>query len=244
MKKMFTPKILMRLRPLLTVAALFALNTVSAFAQSTTFNSTDLKTGISNSLAVIMMFGFVLGIFAVIYGGFAIRRGDVDQGKMSIIGGAIIAAAPAAVFAFYKIFGLDANSAVGVGNFLNEANPVTSSYLRPDRHERQNELRLTDTNAASDSKGRTWGLEGGLFWWLIGGIGAGITLFFVLLVVMGSSLATSFLVALVPVLICLAYIFGLRQGKPPGYDRDCFEYLLTGRGFSPQTGHNCTHPLL
>jgi hypothetical protein len=75
------------------------------------------QTGISNSLAVIMMFGFVLGISAVIYGGFAIRRGDVDQGKMSIIGGAIIAAAPAAVFAFFKIFGLDANSAVGVGNF-------------------------------------------------------------------------------------------------------------------------------
>jgi hypothetical protein len=55
----------------------------------------------------------------------------------------------------------------------------------------KSELRLTDTNAASDSKGRTWGMEGGLFWWLIGGIGAGITLFFVLLVVVGSSLATS-----------------------------------------------------
>ena len=62
-------------------------------------------------------FGFVLGISCVIYGGFAIRRGDVDQGKMSIIGGAIIAAAPAVIFAFFKIFGLDANSAVGVGNF-------------------------------------------------------------------------------------------------------------------------------
>ena len=110
-------RFLNRYRPLLTVAALFALNTVSAFAQSTTFSSTDLKTGISNSLAVIMMFGFVLGISAVIYGGFAIRRGDVDQGKMSIIGGAIIAAAPAVVYAFYKIFGLDANSAVGVGTF-------------------------------------------------------------------------------------------------------------------------------
>ena len=108
----------------------------------------------------------------------------------------------------------------------------------------KNELRLTDTNAASDSKGRTWGLEGGLFWWLVGGIGAGITLFFVLLVVMDSSLAISFLVALVPLLICLAYIFGLRQGKPPGYDRDCFEYLLTGRGFSPEVHHSCTHPLL
>src|SRR5579859_7321560 len=106
-----------RLRSTLLLAALFALNSATAFAQSTSFNSTDLKTGISNSLAVIMMFGFVLGISAVIYGGFAIRRGDVDQGKMSIIGGAIIAAAPAAVFAFYKIFGLDTNSAVGVGNF-------------------------------------------------------------------------------------------------------------------------------
>jgi hypothetical protein len=108
-------RLLNRYRPLLTVAAMFAFNT--AFAQGTGFSSTDLKTGISNSLAVIMMFGFVLGISSVIYGGFAIRRGDVDQGKMSIIGGAIIAAAPAVVYAFYKIFGLDSNSAVGVGTF-------------------------------------------------------------------------------------------------------------------------------
>jgi uncharacterized membrane protein YozB (DUF420 family) len=117
MKKILAPKIRSRLRPLLTTAALLALNTLPALAQSSTFNSTDLKTGISNSLAVIMMFGFVLGIFSVIYGGFAIRRGDVDQGKMSIMGGAIIAAAPAVVYAFYKIFGLDSSSAVGIGNF-------------------------------------------------------------------------------------------------------------------------------
>lgn len=108
-------KIRSRLPALLLAAAFLTLNALPASAQA--FNSTELKTGISNSLAVIMMFGFVLGISAVIYGGFAIRRGDVDQGKMSIIGGAIIAAAPAAVFAFYKIFGLDANSAVGIGNF-------------------------------------------------------------------------------------------------------------------------------
>jgi len=110
----------------------------------------------------------------------------------------------------------------------------------------KSELRLTDTNAASDSKGRTWGLEGGLFWWLIGGIGAGITLFFLLLVVMGSSLLTSFVVGLVPVLVCLAYIFALRQGKPPGYDRDCFEYLVGGRGFGPEVAalRSLNHPLL
>src|ERR1022692_2921486 len=115
--KHLNPKIRTRLPSLLMAAAIVALNAVPAFAQGTGFSSTDLKTGISNSLAVIMMFGFVLGISAVIYGGFAIRRGDVDQGKMSIIGSAIIAAAPAVVFAFYKIFGLDSNSAVGVGSF-------------------------------------------------------------------------------------------------------------------------------
>jgi len=113
--KKIATKVRSRLPSLLTIAAILALNTLSAFGQA--FNSTELKTGISNSLAVIMMFGFVLGIACVIYGGFAIRRGDVDQGKMSIIGGAIIAAAPAVIFAFFKIFGLDANSSVGVGNF-------------------------------------------------------------------------------------------------------------------------------
>jgi hypothetical protein len=108
----------------------------------------------------------------------------------------------------------------------------------------KSELRFTDTNAASDSKGRTWGLEGGLFWWLIGGIGAGIIVFFVLLVFLHVSLSMSFAAALVPVLACLAYIFALRQGKPPGYDRDIFEYLTTGRGFSPEAHRSCTHPLL
>jgi hypothetical protein len=108
------------------------------------------------------------------------------------------------------------------------------------------DLRLTDTNAASDSKGRTWGLEGGLFWWLVGGIGAGIISFFVWLVMLKSSLLTSALVALVPVGLCLAYIFGLRQGKPPGYDRDCFEQWASSSGFAPeaQSVHSPRHPLM
>src|SRR6185436_11387908 len=96
------------------------------------------------------------------------------------------------------------------------------------------DLRFTDTNAASDSKGRTWGLEGNLFWWIVGGVGAGIILVFVLIIGFKASLMISFGVAVVPELLCLAYIFGLRQGKPPGYDRDCLEYMLTGTGFGPE----------
>ena len=105
------------------------------------------------------------------------------------------------------------------------------------------ELRLTDTNAASDSKGRTWGLDGGLFWWLVAGIGVGISVFFISLVMLKSSLAASVGVAIMPVALCLAYIFGLRQGKPPGFDRDIFEHCIAGSGFRPETRHLPQHPL-
>ena len=39
-----------------------------------------------------------------------------------------------------------------------------------------------------------------------------------------------------------AYIFGLRQGKPPGYDRDVFERVFTGNGFAPDE-NRLPHPL-
>ena len=78
-----TSRLSARVKSIGWTVALVLINTAPVLAQGTGFNSTDLKTGISNTLAVIMMFGFVLGIAAVIAGGFAIRRGDVDQGKIS-----------------------------------------------------------------------------------------------------------------------------------------------------------------
>ena len=34
----------------------------------------------------------------------------------------------------------------------------------------RNELRFTETNSADDSRGRTWGLDGNLFWYVVGGV--------------------------------------------------------------------------
>ena len=103
-------------------------------------------------------------------------------------------------------------------------------------------LRLTDTNNGSDSSGRTWGLEGNLVWWLVGGLGAGIALFFMGIVGLEAGLAGSFLCALVPVVLVAAYVFLLRRGKPPGYDRDLMELLLGGRGFGPEPGSRPPFP--
>ena len=104
-------------------------------------------------------------------------------------------------------------------------------------------LRLTDTNPASDSSGRTWGLEGNLVWWLIGGLGVGITVFFVGLVLLDLPLGSSTAFAAFPVMVCLAYIFGLRQGRPPGYDRDLADLLIRGEGFAPEPLSSTQHPL-
>jgi hypothetical protein len=71
----------------------------------------DLQSGMSSALNIVMLIGFLFGVVCVISGGFAIRRGDADAGKMSIIGGLIIAGAPIIVKALFSAFG---NSAATV----------------------------------------------------------------------------------------------------------------------------------
>jgi hypothetical protein len=83
--------------------------------------STDLQSGLSSALNIVMLIGFIFGVVCVIGGGFAIRRGDTDAGKMSIIGGLIIggliiAGAPVIVKALFSAFG-NSGSTVDVGSF-------------------------------------------------------------------------------------------------------------------------------
>ncbi len=75
-----------------------------------------LAEGASRAMGIVMLFGFIFGTIAVIGGGFAIRRGDADAGKLSIVGGLIIAGAPVIVKALSAAFGLD-GSTVDVGAF-------------------------------------------------------------------------------------------------------------------------------
>ena len=94
-------------------------------------------------------------------------------------------------------------------------------------------LRFTDTNSADDSSGRTWGLDGNLFWYLAGGAFLSVVLLLLLFSVFRVSFGSSILIAAVPLTLALIYVLGLRQGKPPRYDVDCVEYWLAGKGFGP-----------
>lgn len=94
-------------------------------------------------------------------------------------------------------------------------------------------LRFTETNSSEDSKGKTWGLDGNLFWFAIGGMFLGVMTLLILFAVFKWSIGSAAAVALVPLALSFIYIFGFRQGKPPGYDRDFVDNLFNGPAITP-----------
>jgi hypothetical protein len=94
-------------------------------------------------------------------------------------------------------------------------------------------LRFTDTNAADDSGGSVWGLDGNLFMPVVASAALSIGVVMVLFAMFHVYWLTSFVIGAVPFGGTLAYVLLFRQGKPPGYDRDLFDLWINGRGFSP-----------
>jgi hypothetical protein len=96
-------------------------------------------------------------------------------------------------------------------------------------------LRYTETNAANDSSGRVFGLDGNLYLpvliTLVGSL-AGVSL---LVGLVGVSLIVGSAVFALPMFVALGWVIGLRRGKPPGYDRDFIEYLWSSGHFKRHT---------
>jgi hypothetical protein len=108
------------------------------------------------------------------------------------------------------------------------------------------ELRFTETNSADDSTGKTWGLEGNLFWFVTGGAFVAVTTLLLLFSVWRWSLLNALVPALIPLGLALLYALALRQGKPSGYDTDLFELWLKGPDFGPEPPSEITpqHPAI
>jgi hypothetical protein len=106
----------------------------------------------------------------------------------------------------------------------------------------KDDIRFTETNSGDDSKGRTWGLEGDLFWFMAGGAFAFVMVLLVCFSAMKMSFFGSLALAAVPLTLCVIYVFVFRQGKPAGYDLDCLDYWLNGAGITPGIKQPPRHP--
>ncbi len=104
----------------------------------------------------------------------------------------------------------------------------------------KSELRFTETNSADDSAGKTWGLEGNLFWFVAGGAFVGVLTLLLLFSMWHWDFLAALIPAFIPLGLALLYAFAFRQGKPSGYDIDLFELWLKGPGFGPQPPRETT----
>lgn len=105
------------------------------------------------------------------------------------------------------------------------------------------QIRFTETNSADDSKGRTWGLDGNLFWFIAGGSFLSVVILLVCFSALKFGFVFSLALAVVPLFLCLLYVFLFRQGKPPGYDVDCFDLWMKGPGFAANFRTQPKNPL-
>jgi hypothetical protein len=91
------------------------------------------------------------------------------------------------------------------------------------------ELRYTETNAATDSAGRAFGLEGNLYLPIVLAAVAAVGIFAILSLLFRMNWVLAGTGAALPLVVSLVWVLGFRHGKPAGYDRDLMENLL-GQG--------------
>lgn len=88
------------------------------------------------------------------------------------------------------------------------------------------ELRYTETNAADDSAGRAFGLDGNLYLPVVLTLLGALGLFAVLGLLLRLHLFVSGALAALPLAFMLAWAAFLKRGKPGGYDRDFLDNLM------------------
>ena len=95
-----------------------------------------------------------------------------------------------------------------------------------------NELRTIETNAADDSAGRAFGLEGNLYLVLVVAALGTLALYAVLALLLDFAPLLSGLLAGIPLAATAGWAIGLRHGKPSGYDRDWLDQKVGGGSFA------------
>ena len=101
---------------------------------------------------------------------------------------------------------------------------------------------IVHTHAGDDSDGKIWGIEGLNILLILAGLILSVGLSMVLFRHQAHSVFVSFGLGSLPLVVMVAYVFGLRQGKPKRYDSDLLETFISGAAWLP-TRRQPRHPL-
>ena len=102
-------------------------------------------------------------------------------------------------------------------------------------------LRFSETNSGEDSEGSIWGMEGSSFFALIVGAAVSVGIMLLMFTSMGASFSASTGVAAVPLALTLLYVFGFKNGRPPGYALDMLELAIVGCHWAPDARRQPRH---
>lgn len=94
------------------------------------------------------------------------------------------------------------------------------------------ELRITDTNSANDSKGRAFGLEGNNYLYILISLILSFGAYFVLNFVVGVHVWVAVSLTLPIVIGPTAWVVLLKHNKPDGYAGDLLDSLINREGWS------------
>ena len=101
---------------------------------------------------------------------------------------------------------------------------------------------IVHTHAGDDSDGKIWGIEGLNILLILAGLILSVGLSMMLFRQQAHSTFVSFGVGSLPLVLMVAYVFGLRQGKPKSYDTDLLETFTCGTAWMP-AHRQSRHPL-
>ena len=87
-----------------------------------------------------------------------------------------------------------------------------------------------------------WGIEGINILLILAGLILSVALSLMLFRQQAHSVLFSFGVGFLPLVLMVAYVFGLRQGKPKSYDTDLLETFVSGSAWLPSL-RSPRHPL-
>ena len=107
-------------------------------------------------------------------------------------------------------------------------------------------VRLHETNEGRDTQQGIAGFEGANAFYFMLAIGLGLLLFRKFSEGANPNMSMAMIIAAIPMVVVSAYVFGLKQGKPPSYDVELGEWLIIKLSqapyFSPRQAEKLSLP--